>query len=76
MGGRAIAPVQKGHDYTPEQESAVRTLYETLGRTKKPDLRIFAAALAEAFMSGMETQEQIHANAQRYAQAQTNSPGP
>lgn len=75
MSGQVIAPVQRGRDYTPEQESAVRTLYETLGRTK-PDHRIFAAALAEAFMSGMETQEQIHANAQRYAQAQTNSPGP
>ena len=76
MSGRAIAPVQRGRDYTPEQESAVRTLYETLGRTKKPDRRIFAAALAEAFMSGMETQEQIHANAQQSVQPQTAQPSP
>ncbi|MBQ9345894.1 MAG: hypothetical protein IJT94_00965 [Oscillibacter sp.] len=76
MSRQVIAPVQRGHDYTPEQESAVRTLYETLGRTKKPDHRIFAAALAEAFMSGMETQEQIHADAQYSVQTQTVRPSP
>ena len=63
MANNAVSPVCSSVRYTPEQTTAARKLYEMLKKTKKPDRRIFAAALAEAFMNGMETQEQIAANA-------------
>ena len=69
MDKNAISSARSLTGYTPEQTSAARKLYETLRKTKKPDHRIFAAALAEAFMSGMETQEQISAHAQQTAQS-------
>ena len=46
MANNAVSPVCSSVRYTPEQTTAARKLYEMLRKTKKPDRRIFAAALA------------------------------
>ena len=61
--------------YTAEQTETAKRTYSAIAAVPV-NKRTFAEALAEAFMSGMETQEQIHANAQQSVQPQTARPSP
>lgn len=62
--------------YTADQTEMVKRTYKAIAAAPT-NKRTFAEALAEAFMNGMETQEQIHANIQRAAiQSQMVRPSP
>ncbi len=60
MTGQAVCPAYPVTEYAPEQREAAREFCQTLTRART-DRRAFAQILTDAFIRGMDAQEELSA---------------